>query len=372
MNSTDETPGTAGVWPTGDPGTLVIGSPGDAVAAVPYLLGFHPADSIVVVAYASRLGTGVFRVDVPEAGDEADADADKMAQLLARNGFTRVLLVGYGPGQRITPVIEVFADALRRVARIDELLRVHEGRWWSYLCSDPQCCPPEGTPFDAGSAAIAAQAVLAGQTLLGSRDELAATVAPLTGPVREAMGAATERVERRLQDLHLRAYRDLRRGAESARDPGRGDAADPRVARGVPLVQTLLAQESIEEFLADADQVAWLGLLLTHLRVRDEAWVRIDPDDPEPHITLWREVLRRVEEPYAAAPACLLAYAAFISGDGALANVALDRADAADPDYTMAALLRDVIRYGLPPAAARLQMTPEDLAEAWDQAQDGR
>jgi len=147
---------------------------------------------------------------------------------------------------------------------------------------------------------------------------------------------------------------------------------DQRVGDGVPLVQALLARlvadqdAALEELLADPDRVAWLGVLLTHVRVRDEAWVRIEPDRPEPYIILWREVLRRVETRYAAAPACLLAYAAFLAGDGGLANVALDRAEEADPDYTMAGLLRDVIQAGLPPAAARLRMTPEDLAEAWE------
>jgi hypothetical protein len=46
--------------------------------------------------------------------------------------------------------------------------------------------------------------------------------------------------------------------------------------------------------------------------------------------------------------------------------VAIDRALAVDPGYSMAGLLRDVIQAGLPPSSARLRMRPEDLAEAWE------
>jgi Domain of unknown function (DUF4192) len=54
-----------------------------------------------------------------------------------------------------------------------------------------------------------------------------------------------------------------------------------------------------------------------------------------------------------------------VAGDGGLANVALERAVRADPAYSMARLLLEVICAGLPPAQARLRMTPEELAEAY-------
>jgi hypothetical protein len=73
-------------------------------------------------------------------------------------------------------------------------------------------------------------------------------------------------------------------------------------------------------------------------------WVRSDPDW---HLELWRDLTRRAEERYVAAPASLLAYTAFMTGDGALANLALDRAQHANPDYSMAGLLREVIQTGL-------------------------
>ena len=57
------------------------------------------------------------------------------------------------------------------------------------------------------------------------------------------------------------------------------------------------------------------------------------------------------------APATLAAYTALRQGHGAVANVALDRALHADPDYTMAQLLRAAISSGLPPALLHARLT---------------
>ena len=62
---------------------------------------------------------------------------------------------------------------------------------------------------------------------------------------------------------------------------------------------------------------------------------------------------------------------AWPSGDGALANVALDRALTDDPGYSMALLLRQVIGAGAPPSLARLPMTPEEVAASYDGLEDG-
>jgi hypothetical protein len=72
----------------------------------------------------------------------------------------------------------------------------------------------------------------------------------------------------------------------------------------------------------------------------------------------------------------LLAFAAWQCGNGALANIALDRALADDPGYSMARLLRGVLDAAVPPRLARLPMTPQDVAASYadsygDAADDG-
>jgi hypothetical protein len=87
---------------------------------------------------------------------------------------------------------------------------------------------------------------------------------------------------------------------------------------------------------------------LQHLPVRDFAWERITDD--ESHVALWTDVLRRVEPELAAPPASLLAFAAWRTGQGALASVAVDRALRSTPGYSLARLMDEVLRHGVAPS----------------------
>lgn len=345
----------------GDRPTLMIRCPEDAICAVPYLLGFHPELSIVAIGTEGPSGTCAMRLDLPAAtgppagvaSAAARALGEHIAALMLGNRFTKVLLLGYGPEERVTPTIEAACAALRgHPLEVGEALRVEGGRWWSYHCRDPRCCPPEGSTFDIAGSVIAAQATLAGQVAHADRAELARTVAPVGGPARSCMRRATDRAEERFFGW---AVGGMGPGAVGAR----------MVEEGLPMVADLAERVRAGAVPPDDDEIAWLGVLLTSLRVRDEAWIRIDGAHLEGHVGFWRDVLRRVEDPYAAAPGSLLAYAAYASGDGGLANVALDRVFEADPGYSMASLVRDLIIAGVPPRKARLDMTPHELAAAY-------
>jgi hypothetical protein len=91
------------------------------------------------------------------------------------------------------------------------------------------------------------------------------------------------------------------------------------------------------------------------------------PEYREAHLRLWTDLTRMARPGYVPAPASLLAFVAWQSGNGALANVALDRALADDPCYSMARLLRQAVDSGAPPSLARLPMTPEEVAASYDQ-----
>ncbi|HEX9356584.1 MAG TPA: DUF4192 domain-containing protein [Streptosporangiaceae bacterium] len=117
--------------------------------------------------------------------------------------------------------------------------------------------------------------------------------------------------------------------------------------------------------ITDDDEFAWLSFTLTNLHVRDDAWARMDPEHTHAHQRLWTDVVRRAEPRYVPAPASLLAFTAWQLGDGALANIAIGRALDADPKYSMALLLAQAVGNGLPPSAARLPMTPEEVAASY-------
>jgi hypothetical protein len=325
---------------------LRLRTPHDVIAAVPYLLGFHPSDSLVAIGSEGPHGSCALRLDLPP--DEHLGDAAKhIAELLIANDFPRAVLVGYGAAEQVEPIISAARAALDlRGVEVLETLRVDGGRFWSCCCTVPGCCPPEGTPYDIGSSPIAAQATLAGRVALTGRGELARSVAPVGGAAREAMRRATQDATGRLVGWMVEC--------------GRDDAIlqARTAAEGVPYARDLLRRGGP---LTD-DEVAWLGVLLVQLEVRDDALMHTDPD----RLDLWRDVLRRVEPPFAAAPACLTAYAAYLSGDGALANVALDRAVEVNPDYSMAALLRDIMLSGIPPARARRHVAAQALPDRRD------
>ncbi|MFC4106566.1 DUF4192 domain-containing protein [Micromonospora zhanjiangensis] len=319
--------------------TLAVRSPADLIAAVPFLLGFHPADSVVVVALRGKRVVFAARADLPEPGDRAGADtaAGYLADVIGLQRADAALVLGYGPAERVTPVIDTVGTAVDLAGLcVLDLLRITDGRYWSYCCTDPGCCPPDGVPFDPSASEVTATAVFAGQVALPDRTALAALVAPVEAAARDAMRQATERAEDRLVTLLDTAPAGDLLGGRAVRDAG---AAAVRAA---------LDPTRDPAGLSD-DEVAWLSLLLRHIPVRDHAWEHTDGE--ERHLALWTDVLRRADPELAAAPGCLLAFAAWRCGQGALAVVALERALAAQPDYSMALLLDDVLRRGVQPSA---------------------
>jgi hypothetical protein len=318
-----------------DPPRVTLRSPTDLIALTPYLLGFHPSHSLVVVALQDGQVAFAARADLPGHRGPVRAAARQIVQTVARQTVDAVALLGYGPAATADPLLRaVRAAAGRRGLAIAEVVRVDAGRWWSYLCEDPQCCPPEGTPVDPATSEVAAWCAYSGLTAVASRQDLAQRIAPIGEPDRSAMTRATDRADRALQDL-------------LAAVPEAGGEAAAVLAAG-----TVAVQAAIERYggggTLDDDALAWLTVLLSSLPVRDLAWQAITTE--QPHLTLWTDVTRRADPALVPAPASLLAFTAWRAGDGALAGLALDRALAADPSYSLAQLLRDALRQGLPPS----------------------
>ncbi|RBQ21197.1 DUF4192 domain-containing protein [Spongiactinospora rosea] len=312
--------------------TIRITSTADVVAIVPYMLGFHPSLSMVVIMVGGDTPTsaGVFRFDLPQDPAHADDHAERAAGLLHRYGIRQVLLLGYGPGNRVTPVM----DAMRRIlgdAGIDvrEALRVEKGRYWSYLCTDPSCCPAEGVMVDMTGSVPAATAVLAGMRALPDRGALAAILDPPTGFDPLVGERVMRQVCDRVRELAVQDHDWFGDGVRQV------TAALDRVQAGEDL---------------DVATLARLGVALTSVLVRDIAFTRIGREDADDHVRLWTEVTRTVPAAFAAAPATLVAFAALSRGDGALARVALERALATNPGYSMALLITQAINAGMTPA----------------------
>lgn len=331
--------------------------PADLLAVVPFLLGFEPADSIVIIGTRDHEVGVTFRYDIPSPRN-AGLVAKHAAELLCAQGLNAACAVGYGDGQRVTPA----ADALRSQfseagITVSELLRVQDGRYWSYLCTDTSCCPAEGTPFGLEPHPLALRMRQGGQLLFASREELAATIAPAGGRLGADMRRAT-----------AEAHANLARCVAGL------DKAGTPVSRA--MLTATLGKVAVRDAIncyrsgsqVTAKAAAALTVALRQLRVRDDAWCRMDSEHRAAHLRLWTDLTRLARPGYVAAPASLLAFCAWQDGNGALANVALDRALADNPRYSMAALLRDALDSGAPPSMARLPMTPEEVADAYDAA----
>jgi hypothetical protein len=350
----------AGVAP--DAGTpaerrIRIGSPASLLAVVPVLLGFEPGNSMVVIG-VGQPGAEVrltLRYDLPDPGLAPAVAAHAMSVLTAQRIQTAVA-VGYGPERLVSPVAAALRDCAPGAGvTVTELLRADNQRYWSYGCEDPACCPPEGKPFDVRDDP-AARAMAAGSAgVLASRDALATTVAPVTGAAAEQMRQVTREVEEQVARAIARAARSGRKAS---------------VRRLIATVGLPAVSEGIRRYRGggrlEPGEAARLTVVLRDLRVRDDAWSRMRPEHREAHTRLWTDLTRLAQPGYVCAPAALLAFVAWQSGNGALANVALDRALAEDANYSMAVLLRQVIDSGAPPSLARLPMTPEEVAASYD------
>jgi hypothetical protein len=265
------------------------------------------------------------------------------------------VVIGYGTGQAVTGVVDVVAPALRDVGIVvQDALRVEDGRFWSYLCRDPLCCPPEGQPYNPAAHPAAAALTAAGLTVRSDRAALVGTLARLPASI-EPMTHAVERAKRRATQLIEDTLSVIADG-----DPLQGIADAGRKS-----VRQVVARYRRGGELTDPDEIAWLGFALTDLRVRDDAWARMDPQYNDAHQRLWTHLLRQLPAEFVPAPASLLAFVAWQAGDGALASIAIERALAADPNYSMAKLLADALHAGLPPSAARLSMSPKQVAASY-------
>jgi hypothetical protein len=332
-----------------------LSGPTDLIAIVPYLLGFHPTDSVVVLAVRGKRPVFTIRLDLLPTGAPAGELRDlvePVPQLLRQNRASGALIVAYGPADRATPAVAAVRAALRPTGLdVIEALRVSDGRYWSYLCANRDCCPAAGTPFDMSSSAAAAAATVAGMVALPDRAALVRQVGPADEPTRRAMREATRRADVRMWSL-----------VEEAGGPGVYDdepddeerwaaAADAVLAAGRRAVARGLATHADGGRLSD-DEAAWLCLLISLIPVRDHAWQQIidNPGDVELHKGLWLDITSRAEDELVPAPGCLLAFCAWTEGHGALASAALERVLDLDPDYSMADLLLRGLSTGLHPA----------------------
>ncbi|MDQ0751749.1 hypothetical protein QF034_005980 [Streptomyces africanus] len=353
---------------------VTLRTPAELADALPYLLGYRPEDSIVLVALHDRDGRGRFggraRLGIPANADDWPSAARQLAHGLVtgseRRGARPDSMVAFlcqepekgESGRQVMERLRPLAHSLRvECGSLDvtvvEALCISDGRYWSFCCDNAVCCPPEGAPMGLpGTSVLAAAATYAGIQVRGTLRELRARLLPWENAAaleqESALDSASLALVPRILD-----------------DAGRADVADEtlrlaghildRFAGAQPVSGMLLADLRDDELLAH-DEAARLILGLQDRATRDRAAEWMEGDEAGLALRLWRSLARRCVGPYgehAAAPLTLAGWVAWSTGDELEAREALAMALGADPDYLFARLLHQACNEGLDPESIR-------------------
>ncbi|GAA4827894.1 DUF4192 domain-containing protein [Actinomycetospora corticicola] len=325
-----------------------ISDPADLVASIPPLFGFTPEESLVVLGMHGpdrkrRLGASL-RIDLGDGPEDDAVLAAAVRDRLVPTGPDAVVVVvvsaappgpdGRPPGAGLVDAItDAFAEVRVPLIGATWTARIAAGE--PYRCFER--CDCSGTLPDPGGTHTAAETTALGRVTYGSRDEMAAALAP-------DPGAGSRRRRDLVDDAHQAALLDR-------------ELAGPGAARrDLEAVRRAVLDVGSGGVLAE-EEIARLAVALCDPRVRDIAlgFAAGCDDGVEPAAAeqLWRLLVRAVPEPEVAEPATLLAFASLDHGGGATLTTALERARSADPDHRLSGLLATMLAAGQPPESAR-------------------
>jgi hypothetical protein len=290
-------------------------SPEDLLGAVPFVIGFHPADSIIAVFIGSDKQV--------RAAGRADLDtppAEIITQLRAALGHTTsaMVLVGYGsqPDSRRL-------NAVLRGMRRD--VPIAGGFWVSaneYRCVWDGCgCPAtNGVAFDPRATVSAATLAVQGHTAAASRADVLSELAA-DPDAQAAIGAAITQPD---------------------------GAAEPFTVAGA------LQMAERGQRLSDA-QAAALAVLLCEPDPREQAWLATGGQAWQRQ--LWFDLTRRVPDSHASPVATLAAWWAWRTSNALLAGEALHRALNSSPHTGLTQIVGTLITAHIDPASLPWPMT---------------
>ncbi|MDT0346633.1 DUF4192 domain-containing protein [Streptomyces litchfieldiae] len=363
---------------------VTLSGPADLADALPYLLGYHPDDSIVVMGLhgpRGRLG-GRIRTGIPADPAGWCETAESLAACLVDNSAVRdsrpdaavVYLCQEPPDgvparetmERLRPLAQRLRTACGGLeVPVLEALYVAGGRYWSYCCAGDGCCPDEGNELPrTETSPMAAAAAYAGIRVRGSLRQFARRLAPLGEPAAARQVRAFDQVAAKLFGRMLSTERDTAgvraetlelAGLLMSRFRRALAAPDPDDA----------SSDARDDALLTSEEAARLVLGLQDRVTRDIAAEWMEGADAPVALRLWRALARRCVAEYeghGAAPLTLAGWVAWSSGDETEARVALERALEADPEYVFARLLHQACNEGVDPEALRRCMRQQRAA----------
>lgn len=352
--------------------TMRLRGPADVLAILPYQLGFHPRDALVVVClHDGRFGL-LQRIDLPPPEQVVEA-VSSLLRPLEQADPESVLLIGFedcdGDARLMLDAMRDACDELD--VRVSGRIVVRHGRWWSLDCDDQRCCPRDGVPLTPPDR-VPAVAEFVGMEVcpLPDRATLVQRLLP-TRPLllRGVDTAADDLLGQRVnaRDRSSRALDRLR--AQDLAVWGRlldpaDDAVPVRELAPAELAQMAVSLADVE--LRDA-LIAWVCPGSLPLDLLDPPLVaqlaQALPERPSVGAAAQADEERlrsRIEDRlvdlaaslparWAVGPLTVLASYTWWRGEGALTRIALERALEEDPGYRLALLLLRMVDLGIRP-----------------------
>lgn len=316
---------------TSQPFDFHLDRPGALIAALPAVLGFVPEKSLVLLT-ADRGEMGcVMRVDL---STELTASLEHLAEVAAAarpDEAIAVIVDDSGAACRMCAVeYHELASVLTASLAVHgiELIaahvvdRVEAGGHWH--CADQ--CGNGGVVDDPSSSPLALAAVLDGRRLYSCRADLQQVITP--DPDRSSTLAGVLDSCRTEAGSPIRSDADARTAIECA------IAAAGQLADGKPLSD---------------DELARLAHGLTDPQVRDTLYALAVGRDAGQAESLWALLARCLPPPWRVEALVLLAFSAYVRGDGPLAGVSLEAALRCDPVHRMAGMLDTALQSGMRP-----------------------
>ena len=323
---------------------FVLRSPDAVLAALPYLLGFMPSSSAVLLWLRSGRILLTQRLDLPDSPSEAPAWLEAVFGhgAAARTEEIILVLVTDRPdaGAIAAPVL---AEADARGIDVRDVLHLAGERWTSLLCDDAGCCGPDGRLVQQGTRdMVAAEFALLGVAPLADRQALVSEFAADPDGLRSVAPLLDQRMADRAR--RLAAGGEAR---ETWRDEACGSVLE---ALGGPRGRRTPAPAE------EAEWAAAIACSLMDVRVRDTVLWELTRRSRQ----LLQQALATLTRAMVATPpghvapvATTCALVAWLLGDGARASIATERALADDPGYSLATLIAASLQAGLPPEAWR-------------------
>jgi hypothetical protein len=307
---------------------MTITQPEHLIHAIPYLLGFRPKDSMVLIWVRKGFIVLTQRYDIDEP-----APVSVLQSAADRVDATEVFICAIRSKEPDPALIDDVRELAGCFERVIDAIVVCGDRWTSALC-DQSCCPVEGRAIDQATGdEIAVEFVASGMNVLDDRADLYGEIAPNAERSAEVRGllehsGSTDADPVTLMHSVMTYWNEI--SDRKTFEPTVHEVLDHMLA-----VRHQAVRDDLISFLAHAtvDHLQSIGTFLS-------AVLRITPSGPE-HTEI----------------ATVLAVVRWLSGDGARAWVALDRALTLQPEHTLAGLMSKALSVGVPPSQWRARLT---------------